>query len=93
MTTHGREISEFVSEVRADPQFSELAELFRAGLSEADRFGDNNPDVGQFFEGLLHIFTERSRSVTERVIRLIEFNDLRKKDGLVVVDLVRFVGW
>jgi hypothetical protein len=94
MTTHGREISEFVSEVRADPEFSVLAELFHAGLSEADRIADNSVDHAEFFRGLQHIFTKQSRPLNERINKLIEFDDLRKgKDGLVVVDLREFCGW
>jgi hypothetical protein len=94
MTTNSCSIDCFCEELRGDPRFSELADQFHAGLTEVDRLADDSPDLAEFWRGLQHIFTRQSRPLSERINKLIAFNDLRiGKDGLVVVDLVRFAGW
>jgi hypothetical protein len=94
MTTHSPSIDRFCEEICRDPIFGDLADSFRAGLSEVDRLADDSPDHAEFFAGLEWIFSTQSRSVGERLAKMSAFGDLIKDKGrLVVVDLPRFTGW
>jgi hypothetical protein len=76
--------------MRRDPQFSDLADGFHAGLTELDRLADDSPDHAEILDGLKWIW-EKPRSVGER---LCKKGELWKLEGHpVVVDLPRFTGW
>jgi hypothetical protein len=95
MTTHSLSIGQFCDELASDPIFSELAEQFRAGLTEIDRRADkgdkNSPDFAEFFTGLEFIFSNKARSVGERLGKMAE---LMKLEGHpVVVDMMEFTQW
>jgi hypothetical protein len=70
MTTNAESISRFCDELRAVPQFSELADQFHAGLTEMDRKADkddkDSPDFAQAFDGLKWIW-EQPRPIGERL--------------------------
>jgi hypothetical protein len=91
MTTHSPSIERFCEELRRDPQFAELADLWHAGLTEVDRLADNSPDHAEFFEALKFIFSNQWHPLGERLDKMCELNKLEGHP--VVVNLKEFTGW
>ena len=94
MTTNAESISRFCDELRAVPQFSELADQFHAGLTEMDRKADkddkDSPDFAQAFDGLKWIW-EQPRPIGERLGKMCAFMGLEGHP--VICDLEEFTGW
>jgi hypothetical protein len=91
MSTHSDSINCFCDEMRRHPEFSKFADGFRTDLTGIDRLADDSPDHAEFFDGLEFIFSQRWRSLDERLSKMVEFTKLT---GNPVVCVMReFVGW
>jgi hypothetical protein len=81
--------SDFIAELRADPELSVVANTKRA-LQMVDFEADANPDAAAMWEGISWILGQTERSAMERFRALSKLVNL---EGKVRVNLKEFLGW
>jgi TolB-like protein len=82
--------SDFIAELRADPELFVVANTIERALQMVDFEADANPDAAAMWEGISWILDHTERSAMERFRALGKLVNL---EGKVRVNLREFLGW
>jgi hypothetical protein len=82
--------SNFIAELRADPELSVVANTIERALEMVDFEADANSDAAAVWEGISWILGHTERSAIERFRALGKLVNL---EGKVRVDLREFLAW